>query len=78
MNKSFGPFQVHRWRENEALRHLNDEIEQFLYRQSEFLDTRNWEGWIGLFVKTGLYWIPAHPDDPSPKGGRVSVAKTVI
>jgi 3-phenylpropionate/cinnamic acid dioxygenase small subunit len=47
---------------------LKDEIEQFLYRQSEFLDSRNWEGWIGLFAKTGLYWIPAHPDDPSPEG----------
>jgi benzoate/toluate 1,2-dioxygenase subunit beta len=47
---------------------LKDEVEQFLYRQSEFLDTRNWEGFLDLFAKTGLYWIPAHPDDPSPDG----------
>jgi 3-phenylpropionate/cinnamic acid dioxygenase small subunit len=47
---------------------LREEAEQFLYRQSEFLDTRNWEAWFDLFTPTGLYWIPAHPDDPSPEG----------
>jgi 3-phenylpropionate/cinnamic acid dioxygenase small subunit len=47
---------------------LKDEVEQFLYRQSEFLDTRDWDGWLDLFAPTGIYWIPAHPDDPSPDG----------
>jgi len=47
---------------------LKDQVEQYLYRQSEFLDTRNWDGWLDLFAPTGLYWIPAHPDDPSPDG----------
>jgi 3-phenylpropionate/cinnamic acid dioxygenase small subunit len=47
---------------------LKDEVEQFLYRQSECLDTRDWDGWLDLFALTGLYWIPAHPDDPSPDG----------
>lgn len=47
---------------------LKDEVEQFLYRQSEFLDARDWDGWLGLFAPTGIYWIPAHPDDPSPDG----------
>jgi benzoate/toluate 1,2-dioxygenase beta subunit len=47
---------------------LKDEVEQLLYRQSEFLDTRDWDGWLDLFTSTGIYWIPAHPDDPSPDG----------
>jgi 3-phenylpropionate/cinnamic acid dioxygenase small subunit len=49
-------------------RSLKEEVEQFLYRQSEFLDTRNWDGWLNLFAPTGLYWIPAHPGDLSPDG----------
>jgi 3-phenylpropionate/cinnamic acid dioxygenase small subunit len=47
---------------------LREEAEQLLYRQSEFLDTRNWEAWLELFTPTGLYRIPAHPDDPTPEG----------
>jgi 3-phenylpropionate/cinnamic acid dioxygenase small subunit len=47
---------------------LKDEVERFLYRQSECLDTRDWDGWLDLFAPNGLYWIPAHPDDPSPDG----------
>jgi 3-phenylpropionate/cinnamic acid dioxygenase small subunit len=47
---------------------LNGEVEQFLYRQSECLDTRDWDGWLDLFAPNGLYWIPAHPEDPSPDG----------
>ena len=31
---------------------LKDEVEQFLYRQSECLDTRDWDGWLDLFAPT--------------------------
>ena len=34
------------------------EIEQFLYRQSELLDTKKWQGWIDLFAADGIYWMP--------------------
>jgi 3-phenylpropionate/cinnamic acid dioxygenase small subunit len=37
------------------------EIEQFLYRQSELLDTKQWQAWIDLFVDDGVYWMPADP-----------------
>lgn len=47
---------------------LKDRVEAFLYYQSELLDTRAFEAWLELFDKEGLYWIPAHPDDPSPDG----------
>ena len=37
------------------------EVEQFLYRQSELLDTRQWQAWIDLFADDGVYWMPADP-----------------
>ena len=33
-------------------------IEQFLYRQAELLDTKQWEDWIDLFTDDGIYWMP--------------------
>jgi 3-phenylpropionate/cinnamic acid dioxygenase small subunit len=40
---------------------LQHEIEQFLYRQSELLDTKQWQAWIDLFTDDGVYWMPADP-----------------
>jgi 3-phenylpropionate/cinnamic acid dioxygenase small subunit len=40
---------------------LQHQIEQFLYRQSELLDTRQWQAWIDLFADDGVYWMPADP-----------------
>jgi 3-phenylpropionate/cinnamic acid dioxygenase small subunit len=40
---------------------LQHEVEQFLYRQSELLDTKQWQGWIDLFADDGVYWMPADP-----------------
>ena len=34
------------------------EIEQFLYRQSELLDSKKWQAWIDLFAPEGIYWMP--------------------
>ena len=40
---------------------LQQEVEQFLYRQSELLDTKQWQAWIDLFAEDGVYWMPADP-----------------
>lgn len=54
---------------DEVDRGVYDQVAQLLYRQSECLDTGDWEGWAELFdPQEGRYWIPAHPDDPSPEG----------
>ena len=37
---------------------LQHEVEQFLYRQSELLDTKQWQAWIDLFAADGIYWMP--------------------
>ena len=37
-------------------------IEQFLYRQSELLDTKSWQAWIDLFTADGIYWMPPAPE----------------
>ena len=34
------------------------DVEQFLYRQAELLDTKQWEAWIDLFTPDGIYWMP--------------------
>ena len=41
---------------------LKDEVEQFLYWQSELLDAKNWQQYIDLFADDGVYWMPAAPE----------------
>jgi 3-phenylpropionate/cinnamic acid dioxygenase small subunit len=36
-------------------------VEQFLYRQAEFLDTKQWQAWIDCFSDDGVYWMPPEP-----------------
>jgi 3-phenylpropionate/cinnamic acid dioxygenase small subunit len=38
---------------------LQREVEQFLYRQAELLDAKQWQAWIDLFADDGVYWMPA-------------------
>jgi benzoate/toluate 1,2-dioxygenase beta subunit len=38
------------------------DVEQFLYRQSELLDTKRWQDWIDLFTPDGIYWMPPAPE----------------
>ncbi len=40
---------------------LQHAVEQFLYRQSELLDSKQWQPWIDLFADDGVYWMPADP-----------------
>jgi benzoate/toluate 1,2-dioxygenase beta subunit len=44
------------------------EIEQFLYRQAECLDARDWQGFIELFTDDGIYWVPADPAQTTGEG----------
>lgn len=44
------------------------EIEQFLYRQSELLDNKQWQDYIDLFAADGVYWMPAAPDQTEWEG----------
>jgi 3-phenylpropionate/cinnamic acid dioxygenase small subunit len=37
---------------------LQHSVEQFLYRQAELLDTKQWQAWIDLFADDGIYWMP--------------------
>ncbi|HZM33551.1 MAG TPA: aromatic-ring-hydroxylating dioxygenase subunit beta [Burkholderiales bacterium] len=40
---------------------LQHEIEQFLYKQAELLDGKQWQDWIDLFADDGVYWMPPEP-----------------
>jgi 3-phenylpropionate/cinnamic acid dioxygenase small subunit len=33
-------------------------VEQFLYKQADLLDTKQWQKWIDLFTADGIYWMP--------------------
>ncbi len=37
---------------------VHHDVEQFLYQQSEYLDTKQWQKWIDLFALDGIYWMP--------------------
>ncbi len=37
------------------------QVEQFLYRQAELLDAKQWQQYIDLFTPDGVYWVPADP-----------------
>lgn len=43
-------------------------VEQFLYRQAELLDTKQWDAFIELFAPEGIYWMPAHPHQATGDG----------
>jgi 3-phenylpropionate/cinnamic acid dioxygenase small subunit len=38
------------------------EVSQFLFRQSNLLDGKQWQAWIDLFTDDGLYWMPPGPE----------------
>ena len=43
-------------------------VEQFLYRQAETLDERQWDDWLALFTDDGIYWMPASADQETGEG----------
>ena len=43
-------------------------VEQFLYQQSEILDTRQWQSFIDLFTPDGVYWVPITADQTEWEG----------
>ena len=47
---------------------LEREVEALLYRQSELLDDKAWDEYIGLFTEDGLYWMPPAPHDTTWEG----------
>ncbi|MFM0205384.1 aromatic-ring-hydroxylating dioxygenase subunit beta [Paraburkholderia fungorum] len=46
---------------------LRVEIEQFLFREARLLDTRQFDGWLDLWVPDGMYWMPHEPDQTNPR-----------
>jgi 3-phenylpropionate/cinnamic acid dioxygenase small subunit len=44
------------------------EVEQFLYQQAELLDGKHWQAWIDLFDPSGIYWMPAVPEQTEWEG----------
>lgn len=43
-------------------------FEDFLYREAELLDARDYEAWLDLFAPDGRYWAPLDPAQPAGLG----------
>ncbi|NCF48175.1 MAG: aromatic-ring-hydroxylating dioxygenase subunit beta [Bacteroidetes bacterium] len=43
-------------------------VEQYLYDQSDMLDTGQWQNWMDLFTDDGVYWMPSEPGHESGEG----------
>jgi 3-phenylpropionate/cinnamic acid dioxygenase small subunit len=44
------------------------EIEAFLYRETDLLDAGNLHAWRDLFTEDGTYWLPVSSDQDDPLG----------
>jgi 3-phenylpropionate/cinnamic acid dioxygenase small subunit len=42
---------------------LNQEIEDFLYREADLLDDRRYDEWLGLLAEDVRYWMPMRRND---------------
>lgn len=40
---------------------LRQAVEEFLYRQADLLDAKQWQDYVNLFAADGIYWMPADP-----------------
>ena len=47
---------------------LQHQVEQFLYRQADLLDRKQWQDWIDLFADDGVYWMPPEPSHKTWEG----------
>jgi 3-phenylpropionate/cinnamic acid dioxygenase small subunit len=43
-------------------------VEQFLYRQADLLDRKQWQAYIDLFTDDARYWMPASPEQTTGEG----------
>ena len=37
---------------------LRPEAEDFLYLEADLLDKRDYDAWLKLFTRDGIYWLP--------------------
>ena len=37
-----------------------------LYRESKYLDQRNWQGWLELYADDAIYWVPGWRNEDEP------------
>src|SRR5262249_55856434 len=43
------------------------ECERFLLHEARLLDEGRFDEWLGLFTAEAWYWVPAEPDQASPR-----------
>ena len=38
-------------------------IEEFLYYEARCLDDKDWDGWLALYARNAVFWMPSWDDD---------------
>lgn len=46
---------------------LHKELKEFVVNEARLLDERSFEEWEELFTEDGIYWVPATPNQESPR-----------
>lgn len=41
-------------------------VAQYLYREADLLNSRQWEEWDALFTEDGMYWVPLEHGQADP------------
>jgi 3-phenylpropionate/cinnamic acid dioxygenase small subunit len=49
---------------------LQEDVEQFLYREAELLDARRYEDWLDLLADDVRYWMPMRRNVPAEEPAR--------
>lgn len=45
---------------------MSETIEEFLYREADYLDRADLDAWMELYTEDGVYWMPASPTQTDP------------
>ena len=38
-------------------------FEEFLYKEARCLDDKDWDGWLALYARNAVFWMPSWDDD---------------
>ena len=46
---------------------LRERVTDFVVREADLADTRDYEAWLELWAPEAIYWVPCNEDDYDPR-----------